>query len=539
MRAPIGIRIRNRRTSLGLSQTALARDVGISPSYLNRIEGNKREVGGALLMRIAERLGLPIDRLSGENEQRLIQSVAESRLDPVLDGIDLKTSDARDLVAQFPEAAAAISRLHRAYSDATASVEAYANRLRTDPLFSQLLHEILSRITAMRSTAEILDGVPDLGEPDRARFLRTINKDARDLTDTARTLVNYFDQSVVRQRSVSPGREVDDLIFEEKNHFPALEEIADALRSQVETAGPFGEASLGEALERHFGVNCRKGAMPDLQGGFSGRFQFDADSRVLWFRNSTTAATRQFQMARLYAELAAPDALEAQANDRRLTSPAARQLAYRAMASYLAGAMTMPYSQILDEAERQYYDIELLSQSYSASFEQVAHRFVTLRRPGAEGVPFGFLRSDPAGRLTKHFPLPGLILPNTGHGCPLWAIYEALRRERIVRQTVEFTNGARYLFVAKAVSKRVAAYQEQPVYSSVMLACDILHADRTIYGRGLNLADATNLVPVGASCRLCARHDCAHRQEEALDEAGENLTLHTPFVTRDFSREKA
>lgn len=535
MRAPIGIRIRNRRVALGMSQTALARDVGISPSYLNRIEGNKREVGGALLIRIAERLGLSIDQLSGENEQRLIQSVEESRLDPVLDGVDLKAADTRELVAQFPDAAAAISRLHRAYSDANASVEAYANRLKTDPLFSRLLHEILNRITAMRSTAEILAGIPDLGEPDRHRFLTTINKDARDLTETARTLVNYFDQSVVRQRSVSPGRELDDLIIEEKNHFPALEEIADALRKEVEAEGIFGEASLAEALDRRFDVRCRKARAADLQGSFASRFQFDAEQRVLWFRTSTTAATRQFQMARLYAELAAPEALAIHANDRRLTSAASRLLAARAMASYVAGAITMPYSSILEDAERQSYDIDLLGQTYSASFEQVAHRFVTLRRPGAEGVPFGFLRSDPAGRLTKHFPLPGLMLPTTGHGCPLWAIYEALRRERIVRQTVEFTNGARYLFVAKAVSKRVAAYQEQPVYSSVMLACDMLHADRTIYGRGLNLAEPSNLLPVGPSCRLCARHECAHRQEEALDAAGENLSLHAPFIARDSS----
>lgn len=535
MRAPIGMRIRNRRISAGLSQTALAQAVGISPSYLNRIEANKREVGGALLMRIAERLGLAIDQLSGVNEQRLIQCVEESRLDPILDGVDLKAGDARDLVAQFPEAAAAISRLHRAYSDATASVEAYANRLKSDPLFSQLLHDILSRITSIRSSAEILAGVPDLGEPDRARFLTTINNEARDLTDTTRALVGYFDQSAIRQRSVSPAREVDDLIIEEKNHFPSLETIADELRAEVETAGAFGEAGLAEALERSFGVTCRQGATSILQGGFSSRFQFDAETRALWFRNSTTAATRQFQMARLYAELAAPDALEAHVNDRRLTSAAARRLAYRAMASYLAGAMTMPYSRFLADAETQHYDIDLLSQSYAVSFEQVAHRFVTLRRPGEEGVPFGFLRSDPAGRLTKHFPLPGLILPSAGHGCPLWAVYEAVRRDHIVRQVVEFSNGARYLFIAKSVSKRVAAYQEQPVYSSIMLACDILHADRTIYGRGLNLADRTSVVPVGTSCRLCARRECGHRQEEALDAAGENLALHTPFVARDFT----
>ena len=128
---------------------------------------------------------------------------------------------------------------------------------------------------------------------------------------------------------------------------------------------------MAEALERSFGITCRQGTTSILQGGFSSRFQFDAENRALWFRNSTTAATRQFQMARLYAELAAPDALEAHVNDRRLTSAAARRLAYRAMASYVAGAMTMPYSRFLAEAETQHYDIDLLSQSYAVSFEQL------------------------------------------------------------------------------------------------------------------------------------------------------------------------
>ena len=73
----------------------------------------------------------------------------------------------------------------------------------------------------------------------------------------------------------------------------------------------------------------------------------------------------------------------------------------------------------------------------------------------AAGVPFGFLRSDPAGRLTKHFPLPGLPLPGAGHACPLWAIYGAFRTpEAMVRQVVQFADGSRYLFVARAQARR-------------------------------------------------------------------------------------
>ena len=59
MRAPIGFRISNRRKSLKISQAGLARLIGISPSYLNLIENNKRDVGGTLLQRVALHLGIP------------------------------------------------------------------------------------------------------------------------------------------------------------------------------------------------------------------------------------------------------------------------------------------------------------------------------------------------------------------------------------------------------------------------------------------------------------------------------------------------
>ena len=73
----------------------------------------------------------------------------------------------------------------------------------------------------------------------------------------------------------------------------------------------------------------------------------------------------------------------------------ARRLGYRAMSSYLAGAIIFPYTQFLADAEAAHYDIAALQQAYTASFEQVAHRLVTLRKPGESGVPFGFLRSEP------------------------------------------------------------------------------------------------------------------------------------------------
>jgi len=51
------------------------------------------------------------------------------------------------------------------------------------------------------------------------------------------------------------------------------------------------------------------------------------------------------------------------------------------------------YARFLADAETHRYDIDRSSRFTMASFEQVAHRLVTLRRPGQQGIPFGFLRA--------------------------------------------------------------------------------------------------------------------------------------------------
>ncbi|HYI05386.1 MAG TPA: short-chain fatty acyl-CoA regulator family protein, partial [Reyranella sp.] len=319
-------------------------------------------------------------------------------------------------------------------------------------------------------------------------------------------------------------------------YFPALEATAAPLRAEIEAQGVFGEATLVAALAARFGVRVERSPDRRLDAfGFPGQYHFQPEERLFYLQNSASAATRQFQLTRLYAELAASEAIEAAMTGPYLTSPTARRIAFRALGSYLAGAIVFPYERFLAEAEASAYDIDALCLTHTASFEQVAHRLVTLRRPGLSGVPFGFLRSDPAGRLTKRFPLPGLLLPSAGHACPRWAIYDAFRTpERLVRQVVRFSDGSRYLFLAKAASRAAAGFGDRSIMTSVMLACDVLHADRTVYGRGLDLAELDADVPVGPACRLCTRRDCADRQEEAMAPGGGQAAIRAPLVPRRF-----
>ncbi|HEU0169431.1 MAG TPA: helix-turn-helix transcriptional regulator, partial [Chloroflexota bacterium] len=50
----LGPRLRRLRRDLGLTQTRMAEDLGVSPSYLNLLERNQRPVTAQVLLRLAE-----------------------------------------------------------------------------------------------------------------------------------------------------------------------------------------------------------------------------------------------------------------------------------------------------------------------------------------------------------------------------------------------------------------------------------------------------------------------------------------------------
>ncbi len=116
-RTLIGLKIRERRKVLGITQAGLAAKLGISASYLNLIEGNRRNIAGALLKRIADALGVPIDQFDGAAERRLIDDLGELAADPLVGTLQLDAASAPDLAAQHPGWARALVALHRGCID--------------------------------------------------------------------------------------------------------------------------------------------------------------------------------------------------------------------------------------------------------------------------------------------------------------------------------------------------------------------------------------------------------------------------------------
>ncbi len=246
----------------------------------------------------------------------------------------------------------------------------------------------------------------------------------------------------------------------------------------------------------------------------------DFDRGAKRFRVSDRLSRRsvRFRLLRLVAALEEDEALDDLAASAALSSAEARARLKRALASYFAGAVTMPYAAFRAGADDARHDMLRLGARFDASFEQVAHRLATLRRPGAEGVPIHFVRTDIAGNISKRFSASGLRLPRYGGACPRWVLHHAFATPgRVVRQVARLPDGEAYLFLAHA---DVAAPGTGPSHA-VMIGAAIAHAERFACADGLDLEAPGLAVPVGITCRQCPRDDCSERAFERIALPGE------------------
>ncbi len=540
-RSLVGARIRELRKSLGMTQAGLAASVGISASYLNLIEADRRRIGGGLLRRLGNELGVACEDLDGAAERRLVSDLGEVAGEAALAPLRLDPDAAAELAGRHPEWARAIVSLHRSWLDRGRLVTALSDRLNQDPFLGDAVHSMLSRVAAIRSSAEILEGADDLPAEQRARFLAIVREESVRLGDVSQALASYFDQAHVATRSITPVEEVDDFIYDHDNHFPQLEQTARDFRAAARIDGACDDGLLVDYLRDVHSVQVRISPAPNGNPGFGGGAGgpaagpagsppgsvlrgtcFDPQARLFTIADWTSPATRRFELARLAAGLFHQGRAVGELVDGSiaLTSDAARRRARRALAAYLAAAVLMPYQSFLEAAQAVRYDIDLLGRRFGASFEQVCHRLVSLRRPGAEGIRFAMMRTGPSGHVSKRMPLPHLPLPRHGSACGLWAVHAAYQSPgMVIRQLGEFPSGERFLFLARAVEKGRASFASPRRLLSIMLACDALHADRTVYAEGLDLSSTAPATPVGPNCRVCVRRECLHREEDAIINA--------------------
>ncbi|MEO1040583.1 MAG: short-chain fatty acyl-CoA regulator family protein [Pseudomonadota bacterium] len=302
--------------------------------------------------------------------------------------------------------------------------------------------------------------------------------------------------------ALSALEEVRDALDAAQNCFPDLEDAADALLPEAGSNPLARQEALQARLKDRHGVMVRVYG-DDVTGGALRRFDFH--TRRLLLSDRLSAPARAFHIAATVATLELEDALAEAAGRPALTTEDARRLYRAALVNYAAAALLMPYEAFHAAAELERYDIAALQRRFQVSFEQVCHRLSTLNRPGRRGVPFFMIRVDQAGNVSKRF--GGGVLPfaRAGGGCARWRLFDAFRApERIHVQALELADGGRYLSIVKAVARPLP--EGGAALQAVAVGCEAKNADRLVYHDG-----AGEPTPVGLTCRLCERPDCAER----------------------------
>lgn len=309
------------------------------------------------------------------------------------------------------------------------------------------------------------------------------------------------DQGTAPDDAPDPVAESRRFLAARRNSFPMLDDMAEKLAADAETEGGL----TGWLRARH---SLRVRRLPADVMAWSLR-RYDRHRDAVLLDDTLDTASAQFQLALQIAYLEMRKAFDAILKDGQFANESSRRLARRALASYGAAAILMPYSAFAKAVEARRYDVEALARQFGTSFEQVAHRLTTLQKPGQERVPFFFLRVDPAGNVSKRLDGAGFPFARHGGSCPLWSVHRVFETPRtVVTQWLELPDGQRFFSIARTVTAGGGGWGSPRVDRAIALCCAADHAHRLIYTQGSPSPDPT---PIGVTCRLCHRPHCLAR----------------------------
>lgn len=448
----MGVRLKRLREERGLTQVALARALELSPSYLNQLEKNQRPLTVPILLKINAVFGIDVQVFSEDEEARVISDLRDVLSDPGLDE-KITLSEIRELAANMPSVGRAIVKQHQRLRQASERADALATRLGVG--------------TEEHVPAQLM-----------------------------------------------PYEQVRDYFYAHHNYFPSLDEAAERIFASAQLVVGDCATGLRRYFKEHLGIQIVVDMPSDSH---TLQRSFDPASRTLRLSSTLSPGQIAFEMATQLAYLKMGDEIDALAHDAAAGSEETYRLARIGLANHFAGALIMPYGLFFETAERLRYDIELLRQRFGVGFETICHRLSTLQRPDARGVPFFFVRVDRAGNISKRQSATAFHFSRVGGSCPLWNVYEAFATPgRILTQLASMPDGRTYLWVARTVSRAQAGYGAPSKTFAIGLGCDLSHAHRLVYAKGLDLKDQSAAIPIGAGCKVCERPDCPQRAFPAI-----------------------
>ena len=468
-------KLRRLRQERRMNQAQLAAELGISPSYLNLIESNRRPVTARVLLQIVDKLKIDIGSLADSSDEATLNSdLMEALSDPIFEEHDVKVSDVRELVATLPSVGQALLALYR----------------------SHRLREGASR------------------------------------TDSA-------DQGDLRAESslaVLPSEEVSEFIQQRRNHFADLERAAETLWQENDIALHTLQHDLIRVLSQRYAVQVeivQNERMPNLLRSYNPLTRRLAISEML------AGPSRTFQLAHQIAFLAhrpmldhlAGGKLTSSASDALARSALANYFAGAVMMPYKRFVETAREARYDIDVLQARFGVSFeqachrLTTLRRPGDEGIPFHLIRVdiagnisKRFSASGIQMArFGAACPRWNVYDAFATPGML------------------RVAVSRMP----EGQTYFCVARTISSgrhgpHRGGLPQRVEKLAIGLGCASHHARDIVYADGLHLDDPQIVTPIGVSCRICPRTDCQDRASPALSqklEIDDNNRGVSPYMT--------
>lgn len=452
-----GPRIRRIRNAKGVTQTAMAEGLGISPSYLNLIERNQRPITVQLILKLASAYGVDPGELQGESRGS-IAALKEVFADPLLAGELPGDQELVEIAEAAPNASAAVIKLFRAYRE-------QAERLSD-----------LSELLAKEGRGTALSG---------ARL---------------------------------PIDEVHEVFERGANYFQSIEEEAESFTAVLEQGDDlFG--ALKAWLRKEYGIVVRVlpvATMPNWRRRYDRHSQRLFLSERLSPFDQLREVAMEACMIRMQVAIGAElKALKLSSEEARrlgrfelgryaahaLMMPYAAFHSAAQRARYDIDVLRSRFGVSFEQAANRLTMLQRPGASgvpfFMLEVDNAGNRF---RKAGAQGFPQSrFGGGCPKLSVHAAFTQPGQIFV----------------------EAVEMPDGAEFLTVSRTLEGPQGSFSERPRRTALLLGCDIAFKDEIVYGAALpgwpagasGKPGQVPVTPVGPACRLCERAGCLARAE--------------------------
>ena len=452
-----GHTLRQIRTDFGLSQTEFAKKVGLSTAYVNQIENNNRPVTASVLLTINRIFGVDLAAFEKNDLDRVVQDLQEVFADTQFHSSSVSRQEIQELVTRAPGITKAIMDLY-------GTLRNYHDR---DAIEDELVHT---------------GGADENGSG--------IRKSAY---DEVRDYFHYTDNYVD-----SVDRAAEKLAYEISLH---------NCQSKFDRLTGWLKKRFDITVEQH----------PDYRGTLIRQEEY---TRKISLYRASPQSTKNFLLGSVIAELCVKDLISEEVKRARFKTSSAESIARLALRNYFSGALLLPYDEFLREAAKSRHDIQLLSNTMDVSIETVCHRLSTLQRPGANGLPFYFVKIDRAGNVVKRHSATRFQFARFGGSCPRWNVHQAFEQNsnKFTSQVAQMPDGVQYLCIATSVTKHQADYSTGERRYALGIGCEVKYADAIIYADGLAVDEVAEPEPIGVNCRICPRDNCDQRAFPAIDK---------------------